>query len=94
VEGKGDLKERRRKTYSIQPSARQDSLRRSRHATPIPLQIPHDFPTGKLGKHGLDLVDLYWVGPAAMAQAAGLLSPTRCEKEVAESEEEEDEDEE
>lgn len=96
VGGKGYLSERREaKTYNIQPSAGQDSLRRSRYTTPIPLQIPHNFPTAKLGKHGLDQVDLCGVGPAAMVQTAGrLLSPTRGrEKEVAESEEEEDEDE-
>ena len=90
----GDLREG--ETYSIQPSARQNSLCRGRHTAPIPLQIPYDFPAAKLGKHGLDQIDLCGVGPAAMTQAAGRLSPTRGrgrEKEVAESEEEEDEDE-
>lgn len=66
-------------TYIIQPPSRQNSLCRSGHTTPIPLQIPHDLPPTQLGKHLCNLLNVRRIDPwtgATGQSSTGVSIPT------------------
>ena len=68
-------------THRIKTPSRQYPLRRSIHAPPVSLQIPHDFPPAYLREHCSYLFDVGWVDGSAVrswGRGGGF-----CEEEVA-----------